>query len=432
MKKPLAILLLLFSFLSAQSDWRKKEVHKLSWSGTDWLNNEKSTFDYSEDDLTVEKLLQFWEEPNWVNRGLDIYEYNFASRLNMHTNWNQWESNAWSRGEREKYYYTPFDEIDYENSYHWNSTHETNPNEWVPLQYTQYYYSENELLDSLSIGVLLDDSNSRTEPSEKEFFTYEDKALVEWVWMRFDRVNDPVWRNASKRLWTYNSEGADSCRTTQSWKDSVWVNAYKWCITYTDSADGGYHREHKLHFWQETYWDTSGTFNWYFDEKRKLILYEHESWNSDRTLLAVDSKKKYEYDTYNNLKTVWYEKKNESEFEVTGKDVYKWESYTASVSDKVSVTMPQTFVLHPAYPNPFNPSTTISYDLPEQAQVTLGIYDLLGKQIKTLVNQSQDAGNKKALWDGTDNLGRSVSAGVYLYQIQAGEFTQTRKMLLLK
>ena len=68
----------------------------------------------------------------------------------------------------------------------------------------------------------------------------------------------------------------------------------------------------------------------------------------------------------------------------------------------------------------------------EQAQVTLGIYDLLGKQIKTLVNHSQDAGSKTAVWDGTDGLGRSVSAGVYLYQIQAGEFTQTRKMVLLK
>ncbi len=69
---------------------------------------------------------------------------------------------------------------------------------------------------------------------------------------------------------------------------------------------------------------------------------------------------------------------------------------------------------------------------PERAQVTFGIYDILGKQIKTLVNQSQNAGNKTAVWDGTDNLGRQVSAGVYLYQIQAGEFIQTRKMLLLK
>ena len=94
--------------------------------------------------------------------------------------------------------------------------------------------------------------------------------------------------------------------------------------------------------------------------------------------------------------------------------------------------VPASFALYANYPNPFNPTTTISYDLPEQTQVTLGIYDLLGKQIKTLVNQSQDAGNKIAVWDGTDNLGRQVSAGVYLYQIQAGDFSQTRKMLLLK
>ena len=55
-----------------------------------------------------------------------------------------------------------------------------------------------------------------------------------------------------------------------------------------------------------------------------------------------------------------------------------------------------------------------SYDLPEHSQVTLSIYDLLGKQIKTLINQSQDAGKRIAVWDGTDELGRTVSAGVYL------------------
>ena len=97
-----------------------------------------------------------------------------------------------------------------------------------------------------------------------------------------------------------------------------------------------------------------------------------------------------------------------------------------------SEPIPKTFALHANYPNPFNPTTIISYDLPEQAQVTLGIYDLLGKQIKTLVNQSQDAGNKIAVWDGSDEFGRPVSAGVYLYQIQADDFSQTRKMLLLK
>ena len=95
-------------------------------------------------------------------------------------------------------------------------------------------------------------------------------------------------------------------------------------------------------------------------------------------------------------------------------------------------SMPQSFALHANYPNPFNPTTTILYDLPESATVHLVIYDVLGKQIKTLVNQPHDAGVKTAVWDGTDDLGRPVSAGVYLYQIQAGGFSKTKKMVLLK
>ena len=110
--------------------------------------------------------------------------------------------------------------------------------------------------------------------------------------------------------------------------------------------------------------------------------------------------------------------------------IYRVSYAEASINEPNFI--PEAFALHPNYPNPFNPSTTISYDLPEQAHVTLGIYDLLGKQIKTLANQSQDAGRRIAVWDGTDDLGRQVSAGVYLYRIQAGEFTHTRKMLLLK
>tara|TARA_B100000700_G_scaffold328572_1_gene446834 strand:- start:786 stop:2912 length:2127 start_codon:yes stop_codon:yes gene_type:complete len=93
---------------------------------------------------------------------------------------------------------------------------------------------------------------------------------------------------------------------------------------------------------------------------------------------------------------------------------------------------PTKFRLYPNSPNPFNPSTRISYDLKEQVEVTLIVYDLLGNKIKTLVNQSQDTGNNIAVWDGTDDFGRTVSAGVYLYRITAGEFVQTQKMLFLK
>ena len=90
------------------------------------------------------------------------------------------------------------------------------------------------------------------------------------------------------------------------------------------------------------------------------------------------------------------------------------------------------FTLKDNYPNPFNPLTTISYELLADGIVNIVIYDLIGKKIKTLVSGFQTAGSKNVNWNATDNLGQPVSAGVYLYSIEAGEFRQTKKMILLK
>ena len=101
-----------------------------------------------------------------------------------------------------------------------------------------------------------------------------------------------------------------------------------------------------------------------------------------------------------------------------------------SVND--SDVLPEVFALRQNYPNPFNPITTLRYDLPEQAIVNIIIYDMLGRKIAQLVSAKQEAGYRSFQWDATDMYGKSVSAGIYLYQIQAGEFVQTRKMVLLK
>ena len=69
---------------------------------------------------------------------------------------------------------------------------------------------------------------------------------------------------------------------------------------------------------------------------------------------------------------------------------------------------------------------------PENGHVNITIYDMLGRQVKTLVNQTQDAGYKSIIWDATNNYGQLVSAGIYLYQIHAGEYISTKKIVLLK
>ncbi len=94
--------------------------------------------------------------------------------------------------------------------------------------------------------------------------------------------------------------------------------------------------------------------------------------------------------------------------------------------------MPTEFALHQNSPNPFNPITTLRYELPENGLVNITIYDMLGREVKTLINQTQDAGYRSIIWDATNDYGKPVSAGLYLYQIQAGDYMQTKKMVLLK
>ncbi|NIT59452.1 MAG: T9SS type A sorting domain-containing protein, partial [Aliifodinibius sp.] len=93
---------------------------------------------------------------------------------------------------------------------------------------------------------------------------------------------------------------------------------------------------------------------------------------------------------------------------------------------------PKSFSLYPNYPNPFNPNTTIRYDLVKKSKVVFIIYNTLGQKVKTLINETQTAGSKSVIWDGTDNTGQSVSSGLFLYTLRVDDIQQSRKMLLIR
>ncbi|MHB9011009.1 MAG: FlgD immunoglobulin-like domain containing protein [Ignavibacteriaceae bacterium] len=94
--------------------------------------------------------------------------------------------------------------------------------------------------------------------------------------------------------------------------------------------------------------------------------------------------------------------------------------------------LPLSFKVEQNYPNPFNPSTTINFSLKSEAVVTIKIYSILGKEVRTLVNEERPSGNYCVLWNGCDNAGISVASGTYFYRYTAGNITQVRKMVLLK
>ena len=125
-------------------------------------------------------------------------------------------------------------------------------------------------------------------------------------------------------------------------------------------------------------------------------------------------------------------------FATDGQDTtYSSEVWTITIDARQVLSaddsvVPEVFALHQNYPNPFNPTTTIKYDLPEAANVRVMIYDLMGRKIRSLVNERQDVGFRSVQWNAADDLGLQVSAGMYIFTIQAGDFRQVKKMILLK
>jgi sugar lactone lactonase YvrE len=115
----------------------------------------------------------------------------------------------------------------------------------------------------------------------------------------------------------------------------------------------------------------------------------------------------------------------------TGIQVWEYQG-EGQISVEEPKVIPEGFALSQNYPNPFNPSTKFTYSLPKASDVKVVVYDLFGREIKTLVNETKEAGTYNIAWDGKDNHNRQVATGVYFYKMQAAGFEKTMKMMLVK
>ena len=104
---------------------------------------------------------------------------------------------------------------------------------------------------------------------------------------------------------------------------------------------------------------------------------------------------------------------------------------TLAIDNEVDL-LPKTFALHDNYPNPFNPNTTIRFDLPSEADVSILVFNVLGQKIKTIEKSQMNPGYHSIIWNATNAQGSQVSAGMYFYQLRTNDFVKTKKMILLK
>ena len=106
--------------------------------------------------------------------------------------------------------------------------------------------------------------------------------------------------------------------------------------------------------------------------------------------------------------------------------------YLISEESGIIEELPESYKLYQNFPNPFNPATTISFDLPNDNLVKINIYNLLGQKVKSLLNLKLTAGTHEIIWDGKNEVGQSVSSGLYLLTIKTGEYSALKKMILLR
>ena len=172
-------------------------------------------------------------------------------------------------------------------------------------------------------------------------------------------------------------------------------------------------------------WDLSTADDFQYFDLEKSSTAEFSNYQSIETADTAYLDTEYEINVPVYYRLIAYDDAgNPSEYSVTVDAAVLWAD--------LGIAIPDEFAIHQNYPNPFNPVTTLRYDLPEQGHVRITIYDMLGRDVKTLVNRYQDPGYRSIIWDATNDYGKPVSAGIYLYQIQTNNFLKTRKMILVK
>ena len=251
---------------------------------------------------------------------------------------------------------------------------------------------------------------------------FVNKTNYRWV--------DSTWANRYLQEISYNDNGWRSVKVGYKWTDSGWTERHKTEYSFDDNGD----LSQKMFFkWADAGWVT----------RARLTVSRDDALNPVEVLLEkVDST-----DAWNNvalrenafsddgmvMETVSSRWRND-EWRPRKRNEYTYVNGPGRsiLSITAPATLPDQITLAQNYPNPFNPITTFSYELPEAEFVTIAVFDMRGNRVVTLVNERQDPGLRSYSWNGTNYNGDGLAAGVYIYSIQAGNFRQSKKMILLK
>ena len=361
------------------------------------------------------KVVQAWRDSAWVNKSKKVKTYDDNGYLSQKDRY-KYRDGEWSlKG------MTIFENN--ENGDRATTTKQVYRNdEWLNRYKINFSYNDGGLLISKVEQKWSQDvwRNKKETALEYEGELCVNKTISRW--------HDSTWVDRAIKELSYNDSGDRTEKVTYRWSDSTWTPRHRVIYSYNDNAALS---EKLVYKWTDSTWVDKARASIGYDDNQNRVQVLLEKKDSTDAWVNVSLREYMYYD--NGLLTETVRSKWRDENWLPRKRYeYNYSTDREVLSAGAPAALPKKIVLSQAYPNPFNPVTTISYRLLEANHVRVDIYDMVGNKVRTLVSQTQNAGTKSYQWNATNDLGQSVSAGMYIYTIQAGDFIQSKKMVLLK
>lgn len=329
------------------------------------------------------------------------------------------------------------------------------------MQVTNTYDSLGNLLSVLTTSWDGEKWNNWT----RDDFTYNSEGKIIVKLDQFWIENN--WENVHRVITEYNNDENLVISTTEKWVDSIWVNSSKITAEYLSD---GLKMAILFQEWQNGTWENMWLTNLIYDNDNRVTSFFNFVWNGKAWINSVRRTVTYNstepnvvkldedwdngkwinncrnFETYNDDKYFthgifefweygsWYPEDgsidlyNPDGFELhyIAHEMIVYYNETTNIKEEKTNNV-NGFELFQNYPNPFNPVTTITYQLPKSGSVTLKIFDILGNEVMTLVNEQKEMGKYSVQFDAS-----SLASGMYVYQLRANDYTAVKKMMLLK
>jgi hypothetical protein len=407
--------------LSAQSnsDQLIEDLTRQIWneSSSSWENDSLYEHSYNNRNLVDTIIAHKWRNGSvWGNDLRATYLYNTVGKLSL-SSYANWNTSNWYEYSRNEYYYTGSNQnLVRINYYYFLET-------WGLMGYRIYSWNTNNYLINV-IHYTLSTIGPWVYLATGKVEYYYDSTNVLIRKTELWSFYGCVWINDINDLYFYDQNGNNNERIRQEWNDtdSTWVNDYRYLYEYDlnnfllsvvyqdwqqDSLDW-------VNVWRETYTYTT---------QNKIATMVKETWTQESGWNNYVLRN-YFYDTNDN----WTERITYLWDESSWKNYYRHlATWQEPVSVEEETPISNSFYLFNNYPNPFNPSTKIKFEIPTSGFVTLKIYDVLGNEIVTLVNEEKTLGTYEIEFDG-----KGLSSGLYFYTLTDGSYSETKKMILLK